>query len=52
MAHSLHCVLAGPVRKPVRSTIHSEETDMQLNSLDELFVSELKDLYSAEKQLL
>ena len=25
---------------------------MQLNSLDELFVSELKDLYSAEKQLL
>jgi ferritin-like metal-binding protein YciE len=25
---------------------------MQLNSLDDLFVSELKDLYSAEKQLL
>jgi ferritin-like metal-binding protein YciE len=29
-----------------------EDIDMQMNSLEDLFVSELKDLYSAEKQLL
>jgi ferritin-like metal-binding protein YciE len=29
-----------------------EDIDMQMNSLEDLFVAELKDLYSAEKQLL
>src|SRR4051794_35086188 len=29
-----------------------EDVDMQMNSLEHLFVTELKDLYSAEKQLL
>src|SRR5882757_7320642 len=32
--------------------IHAEDSHMQLNSLEDLFVVELKDLYSAEKQLL
>jgi ferritin-like metal-binding protein YciE len=51
LARRLHyTVVAGHVfRIP---TFHAKDTDMQMNSLDDLFVNELKDLYSAEKQLL
>src|SRR4051794_676233 len=45
-------LLSSCVPAAFRSNNHSPEPDMSLNSLHDLYVDELKDLYNAETQLL